>query len=100
MSSWCNSQTEDARRYIRRHSLGSQYGLPDLRHAELRGTEDRDAELAFLDLGHSHNPTHSDGRMSKTLDPQQRSHALFHSPVVLPNQVVQVAVHPHKELCW
>jgi len=100
MSYWCNSQTEDARRYIRRHCLGSPYGLPDLWHSELRGTEDRDAELAFLDLMYYLNPTHSDGCMSKTLDPQQRSHPLFHSPVVLLNQVVQVAVRPHKEFYW
>ena len=39
-------------RYMQRHCSGSQYCLPDLWHSELRGTEDRDVELAFLDLVH------------------------------------------------
>jgi hypothetical protein len=86
-------------RYIRRHCVGSQYGLPDLWHSELRGTEDRDAELAFLDLRRSLNPTLSEGRIIETLDPQHRPHALFHSPVVQRDHVIQVAVRPYKEFC-
>jgi hypothetical protein len=40
---------------MRRHCLGSQYCLPNLGHTELWGTEDREVDLAFLDLVDSLN---------------------------------------------
>ena len=84
---------------MRRHCSGSQYCLPDLWHTELWETEDREVELAFLDLVDSRNPANREDRMSETLEPQHRSHSLFPRAMVLFDHVIERAIRPHKAWC-
>ena len=82
---------------MRRHCSGSQYGLPDLWLTELWGAEDREVELAFLDLVDSRKPANSDDRRSETLDPQPRSHSLFPRALGLCDPVMERGIRPHKD---
>jgi hypothetical protein len=44
--------------------------------------------------------TNGESRIIKALAPQQRSYALFHSPVVLFDYMVERAARPRTEFCW
>ena len=63
----------------------------------MRGAENRDIKLSFLNLVNEFDARDRDRRMTEVLEPQHRPHSLFHATVVLYNHIIQIAVPPHKE---
>ena len=54
----------------------------------MRGAEDRDVKLTFLNLVNEFEAGDGSNRIITALEPQHQPHSLFHSPVILFNHVV------------